>query len=88
MADDKHVALLKQGLAAWKAWSDRTAMDKKVALLKQGVAAWNKWRRENLHIHPDLRGAALRGAFLREANLGNADLIRANLRGADPLRHI
>jgi uncharacterized protein YjbI with pentapeptide repeats len=86
MANDKHVALLKQGVAAWNAWRDEnpdirpdlSGADLRAAYL----------RRANL-IGADLRGADLdgpqyeTGVDLSEANLTRADLRRASLSGAD-----
>ena len=75
MANDEHVALLKQGVAAWNAWR-RKNQDVRPDLSEANLS------------EADLRGANLRRANLwqarlRGANLSEADLTRANLRGAN-----
>jgi hypothetical protein len=75
MANDEHVALLKQGVAAWKAWRHENQN-----ILPDLVHA-------DLH-KANLHGANLMGADLRRADLGGADLseaelFQANLRGAN-----
>lgn len=74
MANDEHVALLKQGVKAWNAWRDKNR-DIRPNLSTVDLST------------ADLRGANLREANLkqanlREANLNRADLNDANLRGA------
>jgi hypothetical protein len=80
MANDEHVALLKQGVAAWNAWRDEhpniqpdlsEANLRKAKLMKANL----RWA--------DLREANLREANLREANLSSACLMGANLRETD-----
>lgn len=74
MANESHLALLKQGVEAWNAWrqeNDAIKIDLRGADL---TAA-------NLH-RADLRGADLRGADLREADLRGATLNGATLHGA------
>jgi uncharacterized protein YjbI with pentapeptide repeats len=88
MANDEHVALLKQGAAAWNAWrcenpdilpdlfeADLHGLDLRNANLS----------RADLDT-ANIRGADLRGADLREADLREADLSKANLRWAHLLR--
>jgi uncharacterized protein YjbI with pentapeptide repeats len=73
MANEEHVALLRQGVAAWNAWRDEKPNirpDLSGADLRQG----------------DLSGADLRQAYLGEANLGGADLRDANLSEASLAR--
>jgi len=67
MANDEHVRLLKQGVAAWNAWRDENP-DIHPKLLEA-----------NLN-EADLLGANLSRANLWEANLSGANLSEANLR--------
>ena len=78
MANEKHVAILKQGVDAWNAWRDENP-DIRPDL-----------REANLH-GANLREADFESAGLREANLHGADLYgadlsRANLSGANLYR--
>jgi Pentapeptide repeats (8 copies) len=70
MANDEHVALLKQGVEAWNAWRDENPD------IRPGLA------RADL-ITANLSGANLARANLSEANLYGASLFRANLSGAN-----
>jgi TIR domain/Pentapeptide repeats (8 copies) len=77
MANDEHVALLKQGVEAWKEWRDHLrAADLHVADLDVHVADLSG---------ADLSGAQLKEADLRMANLNGANLNRAQLLGANLL---
>jgi uncharacterized protein YjbI with pentapeptide repeats len=70
MANEEHVALLNQGVAAWDAWYHENANippDLSEAIL--GGA--------------DLSGVDLSGANLFMADLSGAILVKANLSGAD-----
>ena len=75
MAHYRHVARLKQGVAAWNQWR---RMNPKVRPDLSGAALFGA----DLG-GADLRDADLRGADLSYANLWGADLSHANLRGAD-----
>src|SRR5579864_533849 len=91
MANLKHVAILKQGVASWNEWRS--------SLLSKAFEAFDEKRSINqLDLSTDLRGADLSGTYLRGANfrstnlsgakliganLREAVLIRANLHGAD-----
>jgi hypothetical protein len=84
MANDEHVALLKQGVTAWnatawKAWKRRAMANEEH---KEGVTAWKAWREENPDIEPDLSGANLNWAILHQTNLSGANLSRAKLKVA------
>jgi hypothetical protein len=85
MADDEHVAMLKQGVAAWNAWRNENpgiSPDLSGADLKNvRLCVANLGGRELTEVNEadfigaDLRGADLRGAILRGANLSTeADL--------------
>ena len=89
MANEEHVALLKQGREVWNAWrvkpegskpnladADLVNADLGGAILANAKLAGAILRRANL------TGADLRGAILRRADLGGADLADAILRGA------
>jgi hypothetical protein len=83
MANDKHVALLKQGVAAWNAWRDEhpvgmdligadlSGADLKRVHLSEANLSW-----------ANLSGAVLKGVMLIEANLQQANLSGAELNGA------
>jgi len=74
MANDEHVALLKQGAAAWNAWRDKNPnIDPD---LREADLRGTNLRRVNL------RRANLSEANIRRADLRKADLTRANLRDA------
>ena len=75
MAEEKHVARLKEGVEAWNAWR------------RDGSCARPDLRGADLQ-HSDLVGADLSAADLCQANLRGADLsyaslIKAQLTGAD-----
>ena len=72
MANDEHVALLKQGVKAWNAWR-RENPDIRPDLSNADL------RGADLS-GANLARANLREAFLFKANLGSADLVEANLR--------
>jgi pentapeptide repeat protein len=74
MANDKHVALLKQGVAAWNAWRDENSN------ISPNLTGANL-RGANLST-ANLFGANFGGANLIRANLGLANLSGANLSGA------
>jgi hypothetical protein len=95
MANDEHVALLKQGVAAWNKWHDEnlrisadlsgadlSGADLSPANLNQANLTGAKLWRANL-IQADFSGANLTGADLRAAQLIGADLRKAKLRKAD-----
>ena len=89
MANDEHVALLKQGVAAWNAWRDKNpdirpdlvAADLSEADLNGADLVAADLSAANLS-EADLNGADLRAANLRAANLSAADLSAANLEAA------
>jgi uncharacterized protein YjbI with pentapeptide repeats len=74
MANDEHVALLKQGVAAWNTWR-RENRNVRPDLRQADL------RGRNLR-NANLSGADLRGAILRNAKLGQASLNSANLYNA------
>jgi len=76
MANHEHVALLKQGVAAWNAWRDENPqadVDLSGSDLHAANLSGANLRKANLN------EANLIGANLSEANLTQARLIRANL---------
>jgi hypothetical protein len=89
MANNEHVALLKQGVAAWNAWRrenpdirpDLREADLREVNLGGANLIKADLRRTDLR-EADLSGAGLIRADLREVNLGGANLRGADLRGA------
>ena len=87
MANDKHVALLKQGVDAWNKWRDENRgiiPDLYTAHLRGADLVGANLSGADLS-GADLRGANLSGADLSRANLSLASLSRANLERADLL---
>ena len=95
MANDEHVAILKQGVAAWNAWRVQNLNIRPdlmgAALTEANLAGADLHRADlseanlcgaNLH-KTDLGEADLVDAYLNEANLNGADLFGANLVGSD-----
>jgi uncharacterized protein YjbI with pentapeptide repeats len=85
MANDEHVALLKQGVAAWNTWRQANPDIRHPDLSEADLSG--------LHLTgAKLTGANLTGADLSEANLHRADLTMAYLNAADlrevTLRHV
>jgi len=79
MANNEHVALLKQGVDAWNAWR-RENPDIRPDLTRADLSGANL-RRANLN-EADLSNADLAGASLHDADLVGANLIEADLAGA------
>src|SRR6266851_4625125 len=98
MADQQHLAVLEQGVAAWNEWRRQhpeIRPDLSGADLSEADLSGADLRHANL-MRANLSGAYLSEASLNEANLRDADLTEANLRevlllGADlrqaSLRH-
>ena len=88
MANDEHVALLKQGVAVWNAWR-RDNPDVRPDFRGADLRGVNLAPTDEMGFSgADLRfanlsGADLRGASLLVANFGGADLRRVNLSGAE-----
>ena len=80
MANDGHVALLKQGVTAWNAWRE-TACHIRPDLSQANLSTMDL-RRVNF-FRASLRGTNFRESCLIKANLRGAYLGEANLRGAD-----
>ena len=85
MADDTHLAVLKQGVAAWNEWRAAHAAERPdfssaslrgLALAKVDLAGANLRK-------ADLRGTTLSGAVLIAADLADANFFKAALNGAN-----
>src|SRR5262249_36084607 len=91
MANDDHIAQLRKGAAAWKAWrreNRRIRPDLAGANLRQiglgYVRSLPKPRQDGADLtRADLSDADLRGADLSGLDLGDVDLEHANLGGAN-----
>jgi uncharacterized protein YjbI with pentapeptide repeats len=85
MANEEHVALLKQGWEVWNSWREKNPAI--VPDLYRTNLSSVDLHNSNLSIaylhDAELSGADLRGADLGDANLGDADLNSAELSGAD-----
>src|SRR5262249_42653083 len=80
MANDEHVAMLKKGVRAWKAW--RNESPDICPDLGRAHLSYANLSEADL-IGADLSWANLSEADLIGANLGRANLIKANLSEAD-----
>ncbi len=80
MANEKHLALLQQGVEMWNQWrEDHPEIEPDLRgadISGANLVSVNFWK-------ADLWGADLWGADLREADLSDANLWRADLRGAN-----
>jgi uncharacterized protein YjbI with pentapeptide repeats len=85
MGDDTHLAVLKQGVAAWNEWRAAHAAarpDFSSASLRGLNLAKVDFAGANLR-KADLRGTTLSGAVLIEADLADASFFKAALNGAN-----
>lgn len=85
MANQEHLAILRQGVAVWNQWKEENPEvepDLRGASLIEASLRGVNLRATSL-VEANLRGANLRGANLRWADLARANLGNANLRGAD-----
>ena len=85
MANEEHLAILKQGVEAWNRWREENPTirpDLSGANLSEANLIKADLRRADLR-GADLRLAHLRKALLGKADLRGADLGKADLRGAD-----
>jgi uncharacterized protein YjbI with pentapeptide repeats len=80
MANEEHLAILKQGVEAWNQWRKEN-FDIKPNLIRADLIRANL-RRADLR-RADLNGACLRGAYLIRVGLSRADLSKADLSKAD-----
>jgi len=83
MANGEHLAILKQGVAAWNQWRAEHP-DVRPNLIKANLSGADL-RKSDL-AGADLSEADLIGANLRAADLTDARLVRAELRGAELFR--
>ncbi|MCC6446836.1 MAG: pentapeptide repeat-containing protein [Armatimonadetes bacterium] len=95
MANEEHLAILKQGMAAWSRWRERNPdhfpnlfqADLKGAELRSAALKWAHMSWADLRgaclVKADLSWSNLTGANLSRAVLTGADLTGANLAGAD-----
>jgi uncharacterized protein YjbI with pentapeptide repeats len=81
MANDEHVGLLKQSVAAWNAWRDENPTVIRTDLADENLIH-RKLVEESL-AKADFRKADLSKAKLSGANLSGANLLEANLSGAN-----
>ena len=85
MADETHLATLKQGVDAWNAWrlaQTGTRIDLANASLRGLDLSKIDLARADLR-KADLRGTVLSGATLVDADLAGANFFKAVLDGAD-----
>jgi uncharacterized protein YjbI with pentapeptide repeats len=90
MANEKQLAMLRQGVEAWNAWRkknptlvpDLTEANLAGADLRWADLTWTSLRAADLS-RADLSGANLSQAYLNGANLADANLGGANLSQAD-----
>jgi uncharacterized protein YjbI with pentapeptide repeats len=87
MANDEHVALLKNGVDAWNKWRDLYEADLCGTDLCEADLSGANLNAANLSeadlFVANMRGATLRGANLRGANLGATDIREPNLSEAN-----
>jgi uncharacterized protein YjbI with pentapeptide repeats len=85
MADEEHIALLKQGMGVWNKWRDERSDIRpdlaEMSLSQEDLRGANLSRADLGRV--DLSRAALGWANLRRANLRRADLSGADLSQAD-----
>jgi uncharacterized protein YjbI with pentapeptide repeats len=90
MANDEHVALLKQGVTAWNKWRDEnphvhpnlSATDLRANLIRANLIGANLSRANfsgAILTNANLSGTNLSGAFLFQANLAGANLSGATM---------
>ena len=85
MANDEHVALLKQGVLAWNAWREKNP-DIRPDLSEADLGGvYLQWAdlREAILVRANLSRAHLLETYLRRANLAGANLMWACLGGVD-----
>jgi uncharacterized protein YjbI with pentapeptide repeats len=85
MANDEHVALLKQGVEAWNAWrnENRNIRPDLAGADLAGARLIGAYLRGANLFEVNLAGANLTKARLERADLTGADLTKANLTEAD-----
>jgi uncharacterized protein YjbI with pentapeptide repeats len=99
MANQKHLALIRQGVETWNTWRAKDPSRVSLGVLNADLSDeyGDLYRRADLRranlqgkdlsnanlVRADLRGADLRGAILTGATLSGANLKGAKLKGAD-----
>lgn len=85
MANERHLAVIREGAAAWNEWRRRSpgVVPDLIEASLPGADLAGADLRVALLLKADLSGANLEGAQLHKAILGSANLRGANLAGAD-----
>ena len=84
MANEEHLARLKQGVEAWNAWREEKYKEAEARLKrsKNRVTTQDQWRKKNSDLWPDLREADLRAGqiFARQTSSKRISTARISVR--------